>query len=186
MDSERNKALETGDYDHMVVNIAKGVLSDLSNLYMKLKRPIFVYALSILHDYNAAEDVMQETFLKVTVHANEYKKGTNAKAWILSITRNLSLYALEQQKRMEELPNNFLETVISPEEKVDSTVDFFKLIEPLDEVEKEIIVLRFPGKLRFTEIAEIMKVSPGYIRNRYSRAVKKLKRINSDGRDTRV
>lgn len=176
MNNEKAEEIKAESLDNMVVNIAQGRLSYLSELYLKLKRPIFVLALSILHDYYAAEDVMQETFLKVTANAKEYRKGTNARAWILSIARNQSLNTLKRDKKDEELDENMAGSNAGLEENVAGTIDFYKMIEPLDDLEKQILVLRFSGGLKATEIAGIMNCSPGYIRNKFSRALKKIRK----------
>ena len=164
-----------GYYDRLVINIAEGNLSYLSELYLKLKKPIFALALSILGDYYAAEDIMQETFVKVTSNADSYQKGTNARAWIFSIARNLCLNSLHLKKR-EELNENMTAAGGNTfEEKVASAIDFKQLISPLDETEKQIFVLHFYGGLKKTQIAKIMDITPVNVRAKYSRALKKLR-----------
>jgi len=95
---------------------------------------------------------LKETFLKVTANAKEYHKGTNAKAWVFSIARNLCLNKLKM-KKSEELTENMAETNSTDfEEKVASTIHFNQMIEPLDETERQIIVLHFSGGLKNTQI----------------------------------
>lgn len=160
-------------FDYMVTDIAEGHIDSLSELYNALKKPVFVLALSILQDYYAAEDIMQETFLKVVSHAGEYQQGTNPKAWIFSIARNLCLDAIRKKKNdelTENIPdmNNF-------EEKAASSIDFLRMIQALKQDEKQIIVMHFYGGLKKVEIAKLMGVPSANIRVTYSRALKKLK-----------
>jgi len=176
--NEKAKEIKMGYYDRLVINIAEGNLSYLSELYQKLRRPIFALAMSIIGEYYAAEDIMQETFLKVTANASMYHKGTNARAWIFTIARNLCLNNL-QMKKGEELNENMVEQRGGDfEERVASVINFNRMIEPLDDVERQIFVLHFYGGLKKTQIAQMMKMSPANVWAKYSRALKKL-RANS-------
>jgi hypothetical protein len=69
---EPEKAEDNNVYfDRMVKEIAEGHSDSLSELYDTLRKPVFVLALSILQDYYVAEDVMQETFIRVATYASE-------------------------------------------------------------------------------------------------------------------
>lgn len=176
MDGDKSKAYKIGAYDSMILHIANGHMSYLSALYEDLRASIFTYALSILHDYYTAEDIMQETFLKVNMHADEYRKGTNARAWIFSIVRNLALDEIRKHKREDALTDAIKDGENPGDDIAGSAIEFMTLLNSLDEMEKEIIVLRFSGNLRFKEIANVMRIAPCIARSRFYRAVKKLKR----------
>lgn len=51
--------------EQLLVRIAAGDKAALAELYAQAKNPVYCFALSILRDSFAAEDVMQETFLQV-------------------------------------------------------------------------------------------------------------------------
>ncbi|HHT53518.1 MAG TPA: hypothetical protein GX011_01100 [Clostridiales bacterium] len=81
--------------DSALGRLASGDMDALEIIYDKLGRRIFLMALSILRDPHGAEDIMQQTFLKITEAAGAYTKGTNATAWILTTARNLSLTSVK-------------------------------------------------------------------------------------------
>jgi RNA polymerase sigma-70 factor (ECF subfamily) len=54
--------------------------------------------LSILNDEEDAKDVMQETIVKIKFGAGQYRPGTNPKAWIFRIARNLSIDMVRMRK----------------------------------------------------------------------------------------
>ena len=173
MGNESAKESSTVYFDHMVMNIAEGRNDALSELYDQLKKPVFVLALSILQDYYAAEDVMQETFVKVVLNANDYRQGTNARAWIFSIARNLCLDTLKK-KTNDELTDN-IPDLDNFEEKAASSIDFLRMLQGLNEDEKQIIVMHFYGGFKKVQIAELMGVPSANVRVAYARALKKLK-----------
>lgn len=58
--------------EQLLVRIAAGDKAALAELYAQAKNPVYCFALSILRDSFAAEDVMQETFLQVWKSAPTY------------------------------------------------------------------------------------------------------------------
>lgn len=79
--------------------------------------------------------------MRIISSSDSCKKGTNAKAWILTIARNLSLNYLNRSKRIK--VDNEIEISSSGDfEDLESHIEFLRMIEPLSEVEKGIIVLK--------------------------------------------
>ena len=149
----------------------------LESLYLELKRPIFIFILSIVNDYYIAEDILQETFIKVINNSESYEKGSNAKAWIFSIARNISLNQIKLRKR-EELKEDIIKvdsTLFT--EEVESAMEFLRLIEPLESEEREIVALKLSAGLGHKQIAETLNISVINSRAKYSRAIRKLKNI---------
>lgn len=173
MGSDMTQENSVGYFDDAVKSIAEGRSDSLAELYATLKKPVFVFALSILQDYQEAEDVMQETFLRVAAKSSDYRPGTNARAWIFSIARNLSLDILKRKK-----PVALTEDVADSgnfEEKAASAIDFLRMLRVLNENERQIVVMHFYGGLRKAEIAKLLGVPSANVRVTYGRALKKLK-----------
>lgn len=179
MENAQAKILNIG-YDKSISKIAEGNLSALSELYIKLKKPVFILALSIVRDYPMAEDIMQETFVKVASNVDNYRKGTNAKAWILSITRNMSLDYLKKRKKEDITDEITVPSNSKFEEEIASTIEFQKMIEPLDEIEKQIIVLHITAGIKHKQIGKVLELTTENVRTKYSRAIKKLKAIQKN------
>ena len=86
--------------EQLLVRIAAGDKAALAELYAQAKNPVYCFALSILRDSFAAEDVMQETFLQVWKSAPTYRpSGKNALTWILGITKYTALARLREGQR---------------------------------------------------------------------------------------
>lgn len=73
--------------------IVAGDMDALEWLYRELRVPVFAVALAITADRGLAEDVLQETFLRVYTYARSYQPGSRPRAWVAAIARNL-LHAL--------------------------------------------------------------------------------------------
>lgn len=79
--------------------IAAGDKAGVNLLYACAGRAMLFVAKSIVKDSFAAEDVVQDSFLKIVKGISHYKKGTNGYAWICKIVRNTALNSLEASKR---------------------------------------------------------------------------------------
>lgn len=171
--------------DMLAIRIDKWIVKAEDNkdklefLYMEFRKPIFLLALSIVRDYQMAEDIMQETFLKVMKNSESYKEMGNAKAWIMTITRNISLNYLKKSKREEAKEEFVIESEDNFTEDVEGTMEFFRIIQDLNEEERQIIALKLLGGLGYIQIAKILKISLVSARKKYSRAIKKL-RVSMD------
>ncbi len=161
--------------EHALRRIARGDMDGLETIYDKLGRRIYLLAYSILGDTHAAEDVMQDTLIRISEGAHALREGGNAVAYILAVTRNLSIDHL--RKRRREIPQEDLLGVGSDgrEETVSTPFSALEALGVLDEEERQIVTLKIEGGLKHREIAPILGISQAACEKRYRRALEKLK-----------
>ena len=82
--------------DGLILRIAEGDTAALEVLYRQTSASVYGFALSILRDPTAAEDVMQDTFVSVMQSASSYQPSGKPMAWLLTIARNLALMRLRK------------------------------------------------------------------------------------------
>jgi RNA polymerase sigma-70 factor (ECF subfamily) len=167
--------------EQSIRRISEGDLSALSVIYDCTGRLIFTVAYSILGDYQLAQDAMQETFVKIADNASTYKKGTNAKAWIVSIVRNLALNMANERKKYAGFDT---ENIVYPFPE-DNLIDSIALSEALSHLtaqEREIVVYKTVCNMRHKEIGRILDISVDNCRQKYKRALEKLRNFyNEEG-----
>lgn len=173
MISDKNILLK--ELDSAITNVINGNKKSIEILYNELCKPVFHLAYAITRDYYLAEDVMQETFLRVKAKAHTYSAGTNPKAWILSITRNIALNSLNKTKK-EDI-TDCINSGINGDDfaSVDFKIDLQKALDCLDLNTKQIVTLHISANMRFTEISKILNINKNTVRTKYFRALKKLK-----------
>ncbi len=157
--------------DRALCRLAGGDMSALEDIYNKLGRRIYMLALSILRDTHSAEDIMQDTFVKLAAEARAYRKGSNATAFILTVTRNLSLNLLKKQRReqsSEVIPDRIDESEAPP-------LVALEAMSLLDEQERQIVILKLDGGMKHRDIAAVLGITPQACQKRYRRALEKLK-----------
>ena len=127
-------------------------------------------------DEDAANDLMQETFMKVWQNLDKFRNQAMISTWIYRIAVNTCLSWLRVEKRQakDELTDNIIETrgeEIS--EKNEQVALLYKCIAQLEETER-IIISMVLDELPYAEIAEISGVSEGNLRVKIHRIKHKL------------
>lgn len=175
----RNSTIITVLDEGVISCIALGDRDALAQLYEGTRHAVFGFAISILRNRSAAEDVLQDTYLKVWANAATYRAQGKPMAWILSMTRNLALMKL-REKRNRDLP--FEEQMDIPftfdaeEGRLDRIVLELAL-NTLSEEERQIIMLHSLSGQKHREIAEILQLPLSTVLSKYRRALKKLEKL---------
>jgi RNA polymerase sigma factor (sigma-70 family) len=125
---------------------------------------------------DSANDLMQETFMKVWQNLDKFRNQALISTWIYRIAVNTCLSWLRVQKRhaKDELTDNIIESqpeVIS--EKNEQIAQLYKCIAQLEENER-IIITMVLDELPYPEIAEISGISEGNLRVKIHRIKLKL------------
>lgn len=128
---------------------------------------IYRFALSILRDSQQAEDVLQETFVKLLSGKFSPIPGKE-KAWLFRVARNHCFDILRKREQELELPP----AIAAP---AGENWEFIELISPLPPSEQEIVSLRFIGGFTHKEIARITGTTVHAAKKRYERAIQKLR-----------
>ncbi len=162
--------------DEALVAMANGEREAVGVIYDCMARSIYATALAITRNHADAEDATQDTILQIVKYAHTYKKGSNPRAFILTIARNRALDIVRRRRSaipLDELP-------LSDEAVSDDLKDVLMLLSPLNECERQLVILKLYEELSYNEIAKIMKISVFAAQKRYQRALNKLKSIYSE------
>lgn len=154
-------------------------------LYEKTDRSVYSFILSIMKNPQDAEELMQETYLKVWTSPHLYKDQGKALAWIFTIARNFCYMRLRGRKRESDIPVEELEQgELCPQ--IENAVDRLvlnKSLEVLSEQERQIVLLHTGAGLKHREIAASLNIPLATVLSKYSRSIKKLKASLSERSD---
>ena len=158
--------------EQLLVRIAAGDKAALAELYAQAKNPVYCFALSILRDSFAAEDVMQETFLQIWKSAPTYRPGgKNALTWILGITKYTALARIPLEDAADKVdPRDAFRDC-------ENRIVTQALLAQLAQDEREIVVLHVVTGLKHREIAELLEMPLPTVLSKYRRSLKKLERL---------
>ena len=144
--------------------------------YESTKNSVYGYALSILKNKQNAEDVMQETYLKIRENAPFYQPQGKPMAWVITIAKNLCFMKLREGARAVQLPAEESETVdFSEVSETEDRLVLEALMNRLSDGDREIVLLHAVSGLKHREIAKVLSLPLSTVLSKYSRAMKKLK-----------
>ena len=170
--------------DEELVEHAKHELFNVTRAYEELmrryQRTLFNVCVRYLGNDRDADDVCQEIMLKVLYGLKKFEGKSKFKTWLYSITYNecTTQYRKERRKRrlMDALSLNPLDEAsdeLTPIINEDNSLDRWLL--NVNQIDREIIILRFVAELEFQEIANIMHLGLSATKMRYKRAIDRLK-----------
>ncbi len=185
MDTENQK-----DYE-LVSRFINGEQSCIETLVNRHKSRVYTYILLIVKDTYLAEDIFQDTFIKVI---NSLKKGKYTEqgifvSWVIRIAHNLIIDHYRRLKSLNTFSNdNFELDLFNSKDLAEKNIedemihnqimgDLRQLIDVLPDDQKQVILLRHYGGLSFKEIAEQTDVSINTALGRMRYALINLRKI---------
>lgn len=147
-----------------------------------------LYALSLTHDRDRANDLVQETVLKALAGRASFRPGTNFSGWIFRIQRNEFISSLRRLKPTVPIDTTVAESLTQRPAQENGLVmrEFLRAFGQLSPGQREALVLAVVDGQPYDMIAEHVGVSIGTIKSRVSRARATLARLLLDPEDAAV
>jgi RNA polymerase sigma-70 factor (ECF subfamily) len=163
----------------------QGETKAFEELLSRYRTPLFTTLCRLVGNRALAEDLFQETFLRVIRHAGRFDLRQKFSAWLFQIARNLSVDALRQRgvRAEQELDDGHEDPGPNPERAVASAeqgLAIARSLELLPLEQREVFVLREFSGLSFKEIAELTRSPLNTVLGRMHLAVKKLRAALAD------
>lgn len=172
MDEEKVKDLIQG-----VINNNEDACEKILNLY---KGRIFSYILRLVKNYDDAEELTLETFIKFFNAIKSYDPSRSLSTWLFTIAHNVVVDFLRKNR----IEYEYLEGMdsIKPDfttkyEQAKKMEAIEKALEKLPPVDREIVILFHKEELSYQEISDILKIPVTTIKIRLHRARKRLREI---------
>jgi RNA polymerase sigma-70 factor, ECF subfamily len=179
----------------LMQRIARNDTAAFDALFLRHRRAVFSFALRMVGDRPAAEDLTQECFLRVWRARERYQPTAAFRTWLFTIARRL---ALDELKRRETHPV-VLATVAADDEDSTGMVESYARIDEanpqeiviarelarvlvralrdLPEEFREAAILRDVEGLSYDEIAEVLGCPLGTVKSRLNSARKRLQAV---------
>lgn len=136
-----------------------------------------------------AEDILQDSFVKIWQNLNEFDQSMKLSSWIYRIVHNETISYWRNEKnygksRKVKFDENLLRhTLYEPDKKDDVEKKEFFALEVLDMLPmkyKSVLILKFIEGMRYQEISDVLKISEGTVATRINRAKKRFIQEASD------
>ncbi len=173
--------------EKLIAQFQKGDLQAFDVLVHRYKDQLLNYVYRFVGNRIEAEDIVQETFLRVYKNKHYYKEIAKFSTWVYTIAGNLAKTELRKRKRRkifsvsnfvnEERDYDIPDLDRNPEAQVDGSIKediIQRAIEKLPPKFKEVILLRDIQGFAYEEISQILNIPLGTVKSRVNRGRLKL------------
>jgi len=161
---------------------ASGALAELYDLYV---RRVYSHVAMVLGESTAAQEVTQDTFMKVWLHPEQYHYDSgNFAGWLLTIAHRAAIDRIRHDKRDQHLSSvdeiGFPD-LVDPEQAA-ATIwrEWLSVLDQLPAEQRDVIVLGYYHGLSQTEIAAQLRLPLGTVKTRVRLAMGKLRDLLRD------
>ena len=179
--------------EELIAKFQNGDVGAFNQIVIRYKDRLLNFIYRFMNDIDKAEDLVQDTFLKLYTHKHSYKEIAKFSTWLYTIAGNLAKTELRKIKRRKtfsvtDLSYEDQEFIISdvdtgPDEDIISRNLEKNIQSALNELPNEfrtVIILRDIQELSYEEISSIIGVPLGTIKSRINRGRLKLQKLLRD------
>ncbi|MBC8526952.1 MAG: RNA polymerase sigma factor [Candidatus Cloacimonetes bacterium] len=154
--------------------------NELNYLLEENYKKIFILAIKMLKNYEDAEDVTQDIFMKAYQNIDKFRGESKFSTWLYRIALN-HIYNFHKSKKTQAKinPNNQVlsdkntpETILYEKELY---VKLDEIIDKLPKMQKKVFLLRYYNQFKFKKIAKILKRNLETVKSNYFFAMQKIK-----------
>jgi RNA polymerase sigma-70 factor, ECF subfamily len=187
----------------LMMRFQAGDRAAFSSLVRKHKTPIYNFILRLVRSPSAAEDLVQDVFVRVVQSASDFKHESRFSTWAYAIARNICIdhlrkmsfrqhASLDQASGEDASGPTLLDRTadVRPSAAVERTVigqelglRITRCVESLPSDQREVFLLREIGNLPFKEIATITGVPENTVKSRMRYALERLQEALSEYED---
>lgn len=147
----------------------------IGDIYDLMYNEVYRYIYSIVHAKEYSQDLTHDTFIQIYKNAHLYKGNGHAKAWIITISRNITYMSLRKSNR-EQVVDYHIDSVDESINDIHDKMMIEKMMNILRQEEREIIILHVVEGLTFKEISQVMDLKLSTVLNKYHRSLKKIRK----------
>jgi len=165
-----------------------------STLVERYSRDVYGFAFFMARNESDAEDIAQETFVKVWKNLTKFKPEQKFKSWLLAITRNTTIDYIRKRRHVifsdfddEEGSNALIETLADEEKLADEVASLAesagqtaKAVKKLPLIYRTVIALRYDNGLSFEEISKILEKPVNTVKSQHRRALISLRKAMTE------
>jgi RNA polymerase sigma-70 factor (ECF subfamily) len=148
-------------------------------LVARYKEKLYWHIRRMVHEHEDADDVLQNTFMKVIRHIEGFKEQSSLYTWIYRIASNEAINFLHSRQRQTKEATLGLVSAASVDQhdnhSPEAMLDLLaRAIDTLPEKQKLVFNLRYYDEMPYHQIAEITETSEGALKASYHLAVRKI------------
>ena len=173
--------LNKAEIHNIFQKIKNGNKEAIEELYAKYQKLVINISFSIVKDKDIAEEISQMTFFKIMQLPTEKLPNINELSWLYAITKNQTIDYLRKQHN--DIDIDTLYDIPDNDNKINEIIDrdtYNRMIDGLEEKEKEIVSLKVLTNFTFKEIGLILDMPTATVQWKYYKSIHTLKILLSN------
>ncbi len=153
-------------------------------LFRRYQLPLYVYVFELLHEEQAALDVVQETFINAVQYIGGLREDHKFGGWLFGIAHQKCVQRWRKQTReesaLEEVGADPAEFEAGPDHLLirrENEEEFMRLLNQLPPPQRSVLLLHFVEDFSIEQIADISGAAPGTVKSRLHYAKKALRKL---------
>jgi len=153
-------------------------------LFRRYQLPLYVYVVELLHNEQAALDVVQETFINAARYIRSLREDAKFGSWLFSIAHQKVQQHWRKPRRDEPLDDDAGDELVAPDElpadvliRAEQEEELMSLLNQLSEAHRSVVLLHFLEDFSLEEIASVTGLSVGTVKSRLHYAKKALRAL---------
>ena len=169
--------------------VRSGDLAQLGVLFERYHLPLFDFLARMTGDRTAAEDLVQDIFMRILKYRATFRDGGSFETWLYRIARNARADYFRRRSVVEPLDEEAFEQPAAtpgPARRLEADRERARLkraLMLLREDKRELLILARYQDMKYEQIAEILGIDVGAVKVRVHRAVRELRGIFVQLRD---
>jgi RNA polymerase sigma-70 factor, ECF subfamily len=177
------------DVESELIRLRRGDLDTLTAMVERYQSRLYRYLLRLVKQTGTAEDLFQQTWLRVMERIKSYDPQRSFEAWLFSVAHNLAIDYFRRYR-----PESLDEPLPSGQTRVEvlsttgpSALEYLLVrereewladaISELSVMYREVLTLRFEEEMKLEEIATVLAVPLATVKTRLHRALKALRHV---------
>jgi len=155
----------------------------LSTFITRYQRRLFRYLVRMVTDSTVADDLFQQTWIRVMERIGQYDQDKSFQSWLFSIAHNLAIDHLRRRQPQSLEEAEFVEPSIYPDPSaLDELVSLersevlARALSRLPAPYREVLVLKFEEEMKVEEIADLLGAPISTVKSRLSRGLERLRK----------
>lgn len=173
--------------DSDVLAVRRGSHDAFASLLSRYQNRLYRYLLRMVHEPAAADDLFQQTWMRVLKNIRRYDPGRSFDAWLFAVARNVAIDHLRrrQPESLDEPRDDGQPKSAGVPSDAPGALELILRTERAELVQRalasqpavfrEILSLRFEEEMKLEEIAQVLGIPVGSVKSRLSRALEHLR-----------
>lgn len=171
------------NYKTLIQKLKNKDQAAFETIYYQTHKMVYSIIYAIIKDDLDAEDLMQDTYIKMIENINSFNTSKNFKTWLGTIARNLAIDFYRRNQKTINIDLQADEQVYfeASSTNLDLEAEATELLDELTSDEQLIVLLRVVDELTFREISDITNRPLGTVIWSYNQSISKLSKLYKGG-----